>query len=147
MKNRYQMLFVLVAGTFISAAHAKGLYDQSQLDQFERTNKCINCDLSNARISVNHSGANLEGSNLSGIGGIQAQQLNFSAANLKNANLSGAYLEFGNFSNADFTGAHIDGAYTRYANFSGAIGLDLKNAVDACSVILPDGTVTKDCRA
>lgn len=144
MRVYQQLVTLVVMGTL--AGYAQARYNPSQLEHFEKTNECVNCDLSSARINPNHSGANLEGANLSSFAEkMSSGPINLSGANLKNTNLSDAYLEFANLSNANLTGAHLDGAYVRYANFSGAVGANLKNAQDACSVILPDGSLTKDC--
>lgn len=141
-----QLITLAIVGTVAGYAHAKALYNPSQLEHFEQTNECVGCDLSSARITPNHSGANLERANLSNLAEKPGSgELNLSSANLKNANLSNAYLEFANLSYADLTGAHLDGAYVRYANFAGAVGVDLKNAAGVCSVILPDGSLTKEC--
>ena len=147
MRITLKLLAILVVGSLAASAQAKSLFNPAQLEQFEKTNQCSGCDLSYARFSDgNHSGAVLNDANLSNtaIKGSPGS-MNFSAANLRNANLSGSYLDFSNFSNADLTGAHFDGADISYANFSGAIGADLKNAINTCSVILPNGKTTKSC--
>lgn len=116
----------------ISSAYASG-YNNSQLQSFERTNSCINCDLSGASISYNHSGAVLEQSNLSDVNMYTSGTINFSSSNLKQVNFTGANLVYANFSQADLTGARLDGA-----NFYGAKGVDFTNT-RVCYVILPDG--------
>lgn len=139
-----KLLWLLVAfGTvnLINPAIAKSNFDASQLSSFENTNQCLSCDLSSAELSLNHSGAILDNSNLSNIIGYSGplQGINFSNASLKNVNLTGAYIPNSNFSNADLTNAHFNGAMLREANFYGAKGADLTGAADICFAILPDG--------
>lgn len=134
-KPRMLALLMMAAGCF-SSVYA---YNEAQLKQFEETNKCNHCDLSSAKLTLNHSKAELAGANLSGV---KFQYGNLALANLSNANLSGADLYHANFSQANLTGAHFDGAYLYYANLSGATGTDLTNA-RVCKAILPDGSEGK----
>jgi uncharacterized protein YjbI with pentapeptide repeats len=137
MKKNYLKIASILFTFGISPAYASG-YNNSQLQSFERTNSCINCDLSGASISYNHSGAVLEQSNLSDVNMYTSSTINFSSSNLKQVNFSGANLRYANFSQADLTGARFDGADIYGANFYGAKGVDFTNT-RVCYVILPDG--------
>jgi uncharacterized protein YjbI with pentapeptide repeats len=131
---------ILAFGLFIfgvSSAYSS-TYNNSQLDQFEQTNQCINCDLSGAQLNYNHSGTVLEQSNLSNINLFSSIYLNLSSSNLKQVNFTGANLAHADFSQSDLTGARFDGSTIDGANFFGAKGVNLTN-VKLCNVILPDG--------
>ena len=132
----------LSLGIFSTQIYASPTFNEEQLSQFEKTNQCVNCDLSGAPLTGNHSKANLVNANLSGI--ISAWGfINFSEANLRNANLSGTQLSGANFSKADLTGAVFAGAVLNYANFYGATGVNLNNALETCNVTTPDGSILK----
>lgn len=143
MNKLQSFVAAIIVGSLAISAHAapKSQYSKSQLEQFEATNKCSACDLSGAELSRNHSGAILDGANLSNIYSDlhDLPGINFSAANLQNANLSGADLEYANFSQADLAGARFDGADVSEANFYGAKNANLTNAY-TCRATLPDGS-------
>ena len=129
---------IFLALTF-SSTYAAPSYNNKHLEKFENTNACPRCDLSNALISENHSGANLASANLSNINLSENNlKINLSGANLTNVNFSGANLIQANLSGADLTGAHFDGAYLYGANLYHATGVALSH-VDVCNVILPNG--------
>ena len=139
MKKGLLVIIFTALSTFFISAQA---YNKTQLDQFEKTNKCNKCDLSSAVITWNHSGAELNDANLSNISFRNKHGGNFALASLKNANLSGAHLVNSNLSHADLTGTHLDAAHLYMTNIYGAIGADFSNA-DICMATLPDGSQGK----
>lgn len=148
MKIGMLTLAIVAASAISLPAYA---YNTAHVEQFEKTNQCEACDLSGVKFyrdtneqtspNVNHSGAKLDGANLSNAfaGGI-----NLSNASLRQANLSGASLNDANLSYADLSGANLSGAFIQFANLFGAIGADLSN-VRICSTTLPDGSASKPC--
>lgn len=146
--NIFQSIItMLFLSLLMTTVYAKPLYNRDAVTRFEQTNRCSNCDLSRAQLKLNHSGAVLDGANLSGIIEWGFPGINLSEANLQNANLAGALLPHANFVNADVTGARFDGANLANANFFQAIGLNLNHAAVTCGIILPDGKQTSSCKA
>lgn len=147
MKKIYVLATAISLALVFSSAYATKFYNTKDVAKFEKTNKCPGCDLSDATLSQNHSGAMLSNANLSNINmyGDEGKnvRINLSDANLTNANLSGANLTQANFSGADLTGAHLDGAYVAAANFYGAKGVDLSRVHELWCVILPNGETSK----
>lgn len=133
---------LLILASFITSvslmSYAKASFKDDELEHFEITNHCSGCDLSSAALTSNHSGAILDNANLSNVYTTQ-NHLNLSQAHLQNANLTGAWLPGANFSQADLTGAVFAGAFLRGANFYGAMGVNLKNAAEACDIVAPNG--------
>ncbi|MGF1591470.1 MAG: pentapeptide repeat-containing protein [Pleurocapsa sp.] len=85
----------------------------SDLNQLLSTNKCAQCDLTNAGLVQ----ANLTGSDL--------VQANLAGANLSQANLAGANLQGANLTGTSLHGANLQGANLTGANLT---GVDLRNA-------------------
>jgi|GEM_PF-1791378 len=157
MKLKYltfASLFTLSATAFAAT------YDPDDLKNFNETNACPKCNLSNSTITKDHQKANLEGANLSSASFYSDfTRANFAGVNASKISLSGTYSEV-NFSNAilidanlsginltyaDFTGANLDGANLADANLLGAkITIDqLNKARSICKATLPDGSKGK----
>lgn len=130
----------------------------SQLDQYDKTGICTNCDLSEARLqskdNVNLSYSILTRtslsynhhytSNFSHTNFIEADLygIKASASNFESANLSYASLVSANFSSCDFTNAKLTGADLTNANLINAkiTKEQLASAKSIKGAILPDGT-------
>lgn len=108
--------FLLITGSLIGSCFvtfAVGAENLSDLSTLLNTNKCPNCDLSNAGlVMTNLAGAKLNGANLAG-------------ANLSRANLSGADLSNANLTGTSFYGANLTGVNLTGANLNST---DLRNA-------------------
>ena len=134
-----------------NAALANLKYDPADLDQFNNTNQCPGCDLSNAYLNGNHSQANLQGTNLT----FATLSGNFSISNISDANGSQLYckatnLSYTNFSNTILNKAVFYTANLEFADFTAAdlygakITADqLSTAASMCNAILPDGSIGK----
>jgi len=142
----------------LSSAAFAAQWNPDQLEQFNKTNICENCDLQHAIINMPHQKASLKGSNLRGIeaGSNYFNESDFSNTNLSASNLqfakfpgatfTGANLEGANLSNAnlldaDFTNANLNGADLSYSDLRGAIisQEQLQQAAKLCHAKLPDG--------
>jgi len=123
-----------------SSAYANNLaFNQDDVQKFNATNACVDCDLSNASLYGNHSQANLSGANLSNASG---SYINLSQANLQTANLTNATFNAANFSEADFTGAGVYQADFGSANLYKAkiTPEQLSQVKSLCNATLPDGS-------
>lgn len=120
----------MVAGT-TPVAHA---FKQEDIDRLEKTNTCIECDLSGISwIGARLTGADLYGANLSGanFGTAELSKANLTSANLIGTNLSGANLSDAsligaklrgtNLVLADLSGTHLSGARETGADLDGAV--------------------------
>lgn len=117
-------------------------YNPEQTDQFNKTNQCVGCDLSNASLYGNHSQANLDKANLSGAG---ADNMNLSEALITNANLTKTNFANSNLSAANFTGSVlIDADLSDTDLYQAVISTEqLAQASSVCRAILPDGSKGK----
>lgn len=155
LKKNIAVVISLLISTTVAA---KTLYNPTQLTQFQNTNKCSGCDLSNAAIYGNHSGAYLSNANLTGLvtDPCDLSQSNFSGANLSGSKIN-ANLSYANFHNAILTNAFFYNDNLEFADFTGAFmkdmnlsGADLYGAKitptqladvkTVCNAILPDGS-------
>ena len=128
---------ILFASKVIYAANLR--FNQDDVQKFNTTNSCVNCDLSNAQLNGDHSQVNLTGANLSNAKG---SYINLSQTILINANLSNSYFSSANFSQADFSGAAIYQADFSYANlYKAKMTLEqLSQLKSVCNATLPDGS-------
>jgi uncharacterized protein YjbI with pentapeptide repeats len=133
---------LLIALSIISGASYSLDYRPSDLETFEKTNICINCDLSNANFTGNHSQARLDNTNLSGA---LCYGINLSAAILTHANLTNSKFGGSNFSGADFEGAVLFKANFAQTNLYQAniSQAQLAQLSSVCDAILPDGSTGK----
>jgi len=117
--KRFLVLVVAVVVVLFGLATAPAYaFNQADLTKLQSTNKCKDCDLSEAALTgVNLMGADLERANLSGadltganLMGADLEKANLGIANLSDANLSGADLEKANLRGANVTGANLTNA-------------------------------------
>lgn len=152
------MTSVLIFTTCSASSYA--MYIPEQLEQFEKTGECVNCDLSGAYLSGHsHNSSNLSGALLvkaslsntefytSKFNGAELMYASFnytraSGSQFVSANLTGATLVGTNLSSTDFQGAVVTDA-----NFENAILArsnitkeQLASAKSLSCAIMPDGT-------
>jgi uncharacterized protein YjbI with pentapeptide repeats len=89
--NHVQKIIFISSFIITSSTYAKPSYIRSDLEQFNKTGACVNCDLSEVRLD-SHDGANLSGAllvraDLSWFGPHHFYVSNFSHAQLMYANL------------------------------------------------------------
>ena len=112
---KLQLLAVTAIITTIALpAKAESLND---LNQLLSTNKCSQCDLSDAGlVQADLTGSDLTQANLAGA---NLSQANLKGANLRGANLTGTSLYGANLTGANLTGANLAGVDLRNAYVSG----------------------------
>lgn len=121
-----KILFLLSIYLPVEAAPT---YSNNDVQQFEQTNSCIKCDLTDFDMSQlsNHNYAILEGARL--------MHSKFFANKFNQSNFFGAYFtksssNRSNFRSNNFTSAHLNSVYFVESELSGSkfINADLKNA-------------------
>jgi len=132
----------------------------SHLAQFEKTNICIGCDLSEANlIYTHHDNANLSQALLTkaNLGSADFHSSNFSNAQIMYANLGWLHASGSNFTSTNLSGSNLSYSNLTSSNFTDAIlaGADFSNTNLARAIIskeqlastrslscaiLPDGT-------
>jgi len=96
-------------------------FDEKHVQGLKKTNKCIKCDLSGAKLNnfdmeyADLSSANLSGADLSNS---MMGNTNLTKANLSGANLSGANLGFANLSGADVSKASLTNVFLDQATWT-----------------------------
>ncbi len=150
------LLFLVATIQNVSFANLK--YDPNDLDQFNKTNQCIGCDLSNSTLSGNHSKAILQKSNLtSSVIFNTFSQSDFSYVNGSHGSWSSTNFSYTNFSNATLNATKFTSADLEFSDFSNAVVISadfsqadlygakitsdqLATAASVCNAILPDGS-------
>lgn len=163
---------ILLVALPMSVFAAQAMYNPTQLQQFETTGSCPNCDLTSTDLGpqtgvqppYNLAGANLSGSKInivngsgSNFSGVLADNTDFawdsnvgatfSGSSFENASLVEANLSGLNLTKANFTGADVAGANFDNADLSGAIGLTPSeiNAANPCGGITPTNDIEPAC--
>lgn len=162
MNAMNKIIFLFFALFLLSPpSFANVRYSPAQLQQFETTGSCQNCDLTDVTFLFVNAGVqspfNLEGANLSGsfintrnntlsnFSGITAVNTSFSnncysQANFKNAILIDANFMNSNLTYSDFTGANVTGVSFADSDLYGAKGIDFSSVASVCGAIMPDGS-------
>ena len=141
MRLKNLLLSSVVSLCITVPAYANNIqFNQNDLQTFNETNTCINCDLTTASLEGNHSQANLTGTNLQNANG---NNMNLSQSNLQNTNFTYGTFILTNFSEADFTGANLSKADFSFANLYKAkiSAAQLSQLKSVCRAILPDGSL------
>ena len=147
----YITLILFILSFYSSISYG---FSEKDLETFNKTNVCINCDLSGAIFKKSDlSNAVLTGSNLDKVNFWRA---NLSNANLENCSLQQANLKRVNFENANMNGAIFHFSIIRNAKMDGATAIranfsktkikktNLKN-VKFCETIMPYGIDNSGC--
>lgn len=152
---KFYSSLVLLLATFPVFANVG--YIPAQLQQYQSTGQCPNCDLSNAFLNgfanANLANAILTGADLTGnfgssnftnaiMGGVEMGGVNASGSNFGGANLTQSSLRSADFSRCTFTDANLTGADLGYANLVGAIITteQLNSAKSLSCAWMPDGS-------
>jgi uncharacterized protein YjbI with pentapeptide repeats len=110
-KGKGVLTMVMVVVCFFVASTVLYGFDEKHVQALKKTNNCIKCDLSGAKLdNLDLSYADLSSANLSGA---DLSNSVLSGANLSKANLSGA-----NFSAVNLFEATLSGANVTKTNFS-----------------------------
>ncbi len=141
MKHINQVLFLGLSLCLITISYAENLtFNPADLQKFNTTNSCVECDLSNASLSGNHSQANLTDTNLSSSIG---DFINLSEAVLIGTNLTNSRFIKANFSQADFSNAALYQADFSNANLYKAkmTTEQISQLKSVCNATLPNGSM------
>ena len=120
MRKRTAVLtlaLTVVSGLFILTGLCA--FDDAQLKGLRKSNNCVKCDLTNAKLgNLDLSYADLSSANLSGA---DLSNSTFYSANLSKADLTGANLTGANLYDANLTGANLSKANLARANLYNAV--------------------------
>lgn len=149
---------ILVFGISFTG-YANLRYDPNQLKQFESTNKCPNCDLTeiyipfekhdnailtNALLTKSTLGTSFANSDFSHANMVDTYASNtmFSGSNFTDANLEHSSLSHSNCSRVNFTGANLSDVDFSYANLIQATvtSEQLSTVKSLSCAIMPNGT-------
>jgi len=131
--NLNTKIITVLAFTVLSTlASAKATYDEADLEQFNKTNSCIKCDLSNASVNAKENallnesiliGATLKGNftNSSFLNAILTQaNFNYHKPQVMTSQFQGSTMQYANVSGVSFSGSNFEGANLRNVNFTDA---------------------------
>jgi hypothetical protein len=115
------LIIIMVVVCFFGSLSVLYGFDEKQVQALKKTNKCMKCDLSGAKLNnldleyADISSANLSGADLSNS---MLSNANLTKANLSGANLSGTNLSFANLSGADASKANLTNVFLDQATWT-----------------------------